>query len=107
MSVVTLVAGVARQAPLVGSVWHSVRVTGRLAVPVLALAVIVASAPTLTVATAKTPVPVTPGISTKPGSPLAASATTSGTGVVEPDRLRVSTPMVVAAGFGALAQVKV
>jgi len=29
------------------------------------------------------PVPVAPGMSTKPGSPLAASATTSGTGVVD------------------------
>ena len=42
-------------------------------------------APTFTVATAKAPVPVTPGMFTIPGSPLAASATMSGTGVVEAD----------------------
>jgi hypothetical protein len=38
--VVTVPAGVARHAPLVGSVWHSAKLTGKLAVPVLALAVI-------------------------------------------------------------------
>src|ERR1700733_14516499 len=106
MSVVTLGAGAARQAPLVGSVWQMSSVTGRLAAPVLAAAVIVASMPRFTVATANTPVPVAPGISTKPGSPLAAKATTSGTGVVEAERFKVSTPVIEVAGLGALAQVK-
>ena len=64
MSVVTLEPGAARQAPLWGLVWHTVSVTGRLAVPALALAVIIASIPRLTAATANTPVPVAPGIST-------------------------------------------
>jgi hypothetical protein len=61
MSAATLDAGAARQAPLCGLVWQIVRVTGKLAVPVLAAAVIVASTPRLIVATAKTPVPVAPG----------------------------------------------
>jgi len=64
MSVVTLGAGVATQAPLVGSVWQIVRVTGRPTVLVFAAAVIIASIPRLTVATARTPVPLAPEIST-------------------------------------------
>src|ERR1700733_13902146 len=100
MSIVTLGVGAVMQAPLVGLVWHIVSVTGRLAMPVLAAAVIVASTPRLTVATANTPVPVAPGISTKPGSPDAASATMSGTGWVEAERFKVSTPTVEAAGLG-------
>src|SRR5580698_6050571 len=47
--VVTLIAGLARQAPLAGLVWHNASVTGRVAAPVLATAVIVASLPRLTV----------------------------------------------------------
>jgi hypothetical protein len=50
--------------PLIGSVWHTARPIGRLAIPVLALAMIVDAAPTLSVATANTPVSVGPAIST-------------------------------------------
>jgi hypothetical protein len=60
-------------------------------------AVIIAPAPTFTVATAKDPMPVGPGMSTIPGSPLATSATMSGTGVTEADSSRVLTPTIVAA----------
>jgi hypothetical protein len=62
--VVTLAAGVARHAPVVELVWQTSNVTGRFAVPLLALAVIYAELPRLTAATAKSPVPVAPGIST-------------------------------------------
>src|SRR5271163_3616110 len=83
IDVLTLAAGAARQAPLVGLVWQTESVTGSIAEPVFAAAVIVAAMPRLTVATTKSPVPVT-GMSTYPGSPEAASATISGTGDAEP-----------------------
>src|SRR5579864_342207 len=101
--VVALEEGVERHMPLVGLVWHTAKLTGRLAEPVLAVAVITPEAPTLTVATANAPVPLVPGISTIPGSPDAASATTSGTGVVEADTSSVLRSLVCGAA-SALAQ---
>src|SRR5262245_50433460 len=51
------------------------------------------------VATAKAPVPDAPGMSTMPLPPrVAATATTSGTGVLDPDRKTVVTRLVVGAG---------
>jgi hypothetical protein len=103
----TLPASDPRHTLVVGFVWQSAMLTGRLARPVSADAVMLALAPTLTVATAKTPVPVAtarapvsvdPGMSTIPGSLLAARATMSGTGFVEADRSNVLTPAKMGAG---------
>ena len=66
-------------------VWHRLRLTGKVAEPVLALAVIEPDVPTLTVATVKAPAPFAPGMPRMQGSPLAAKATISGTGVAEAD----------------------
>src|SRR5262249_23473767 len=52
--------------PVMGSVRHRAMRTGRFAAPVSAETVIVPPAPRFTVATAKTPVPVIPGILTIP-----------------------------------------
>src|SRR5580704_1129901 len=74
--------------------------------PVLATTVICAVLPIFTAATEKTPIPDRPGgKSTYPGSLLDASATISGTGVVEPDISSVLTPEITGAG-DALAQAK-
>src|SRR6516162_1842290 len=88
--VVTLDAGGERHCPLVGSVWHSVIVSGKLADPVLAVPVIEALAPTLTVATAKAFDPVVPVMCRMPSFiAVAARATTSGTGVDDADSSKV------------------
>src|SRR5262249_54339552 len=58
MVTATVGVGVTRQAPLCGLVWHSVKVTGRLAAPVSALTVNVPAMPALKVATAKAPTPL-------------------------------------------------
>src|SRR5689334_5679161 len=81
-----------------------VSVTGNVAAPVSAEAVIWPSTPTLTVATANTPVPVLPGTLTMPSLLMvAASATISGTGEVEADSSSVFSPITVP-GASALAQ---
>lgn len=54
--VVTVGTGGPRQAPVVGVVWQSARLTGRLTPPVSAETVMRPPVPTFTVATAKTPV---------------------------------------------------
>src|SRR6266436_3484594 len=72
--------------------------TGREAFPMSAVAVIVAAAPTLTEATAKNPVPVSPGMFTIPSLPrVAASATMSGIGTGAADSRSVLTPGVIGA----------
>ena len=84
--------------PVTGFVSHRKTFTGRIAAPVSADAMIFALAPTFTVATAKTPVPVAPGTSTMP--PLAAaSATMSGTGVAEAENNSVFSPELTGAGL--------
>src|SRR5437867_1301805 len=64
--VVTVAAAAPRHAPVVGLVWQRDSVTGSGTPPVSAEAVITPLAPTLTVATANTPVPVAPGTLTIP-----------------------------------------
>src|SRR6266536_423967 len=67
--------------------------TGSVALPVSADAVIVPPAPTFTVATAKAPVPLVPGISTMPSLlDVAARATMSDTGVDSAEKRRVLIP---------------
>src|SRR5262245_25857365 len=74
--------------------------TGSVAFPVSADAVISPLAPTFTVATANAPVPLVPGILTTPGSDggVAASATISGTEIVEAESSKVSSPVLTGAG---------
>jgi hypothetical protein len=75
-------------------------VTGRLAAPACAAAVIVPLAPTFAVATANAPVPVVPGIFTIPSLlAVATSAMTSGTGVVDADNSNVFSPLLLAAAL--------
>jgi hypothetical protein len=67
---------------------------------VFAVAVIVPLAPTFTVATANTPVPVVPGILTMPSLVgVAARATISGIGVGAAERRRVLSPEMLGAGL--------
>src|SRR5262250_791608 len=81
-------------------------VTGRDAAPVSAEAVTVPPAPTLAVATANTPLPVTPGTFTMPSLfSVAARAMMSGTGVAEADNRSVLIPGRLTAG-AAFAQSK-
>src|SRR5262245_21985682 len=80
------------QIPVAGLVWHMDRSIGRFAPPVSPETVIGPLAPTFTVATANAPIPFSPGISTMPGSLLAASATMSGVGVVDADKSKVLRP---------------
>src|SRR6516162_6771857 len=81
-------------------------VTGGDAAPVSAEAVTVPPVPTLTVATANTPVPVTPGTFTMPSLfSVAARVTMSGTGVAEADNRSVLIPDRLIAD-AALAQSK-
>ena len=90
--VVTLGPAAAMQLPS-DLVWQTVNVTGRLAEPVSAETVIAADAPTLTEATEKAATP--PLILAMPSLLIVAdSATTSGTGVEEPDRSSVLTPTI-------------
>src|SRR6516164_5398288 len=80
--------------------------TGSATTPVSAETVIVPPAPRFTVATAKTPVPVVPGIWTIPSFfSVALRATTSGTGAVEAESSRVLRPETTGAAI-ALAQKK-
>ena len=89
----TLALGVAKHAPVAGLVSQTKRVTGRLALPVSAEAVIIPPEPTFAVATANTPVPSGPGILETPSFVnVAAKATMSGTGLAEADRSKVLRP---------------
>src|SRR5271170_6553088 len=86
--------------PLVGLVWQRLMASGSVAAPVLAVAVIEAPAPTLTVATAKAFEPVVPVMCRMPSfCAVAASATTSGTGVAEPDSSKVLSPVLLGAAL--------
>src|SRR5262245_54424598 len=103
---VTVGLGSARHAPVPGSVSQIVRAIGSAVTPVSAAAVMIPLAPTFTVATAKTPVPLVPAIFTMPSLfGVAASATMSGTGVEDAERITVSRPGKTGAG-GEFAQVK-
>ena len=83
--------------PVAGFVSQRLIITGKAAFPVSAEAVIVPVAPTFTVATANTPVPVAPGMSTMP--PLAAAkATMSGVVLNDDESSRVLIPVSAAAG---------
>src|SRR5262245_2926204 len=66
IAVVTLDEAVLRHRPVPGLVWQIVTVTGTLAVPVSAEAVMDPAAPTFAVATEKAPVAVVPGTTTTP-----------------------------------------
>ena len=105
--VVTLLLGAApRHWPVVGLVSQSARLTGRLIPPVSAEAVMVSLAPTFTVATANTPVPVVPGIFTIPSLvKVAARATMSGIGLAEAESRSVLRPEITGAG-AVFTQVK-
>ena len=75
------------------------RLIGNVAVPVSAVAVMLPLAPTFTVATANTPVPLVPGIFTIPSFVgVAASATMSGVGVAEAENSKVLIPTSVPTG---------
>src|SRR5262245_37654633 len=98
--VVTLVDGGAMQAPVAGTVSQTNRLTGSVVLPVSATTITVPAAPTLTVATANTPVPVSVGMFTMPFCfSVAASATMSGPGFVDADSRNVLTPGMTCAGF--------
>jgi hypothetical protein len=74
--------------------------TGNGIPPVSTKAVIFPLAPTFTVATAKAPVPLVPGMLTIPSLfCVAAKATMSGTGVVEAESKSVFRPVIIGAGF--------
>src|SRR5262245_16380055 len=82
--VLTLADGGSLQRPVAGTVAHRKTLTGSATPPVLATAVIAPAAPTLTVATANTPVPFKPGMSTMPSlCKVAESATMSGRGFAD------------------------
>ena len=87
-------------APVVGFVSHRDMLTGNVAAPVSAEAVIVAVDPTFTVATANAPVPFAPGMFTIPSLVVvAANATMSGTGIVEAENRSVFSPELTGAGL--------
>src|SRR5262245_4777679 len=80
--------------------------TGSVAFPVSADTVMLPLAPTFTVATAKAPVPLEPGMLTIPSLvAVAPKATMSGTGVADAERSRLFSPTVIGAGL-ELAQLK-
>ena len=81
--------------------------TGSVVTPVSAEAVMVPLAPTFTVATTNTPVPVFPGMFTIPGSggSVPANATTSGTAEDDAEKRSVFNPELIGAGL-ALLQLK-
>src|SRR5713101_3346740 len=101
--VFTLLLGGATHAPVTGLVRHTVNTSGRGAPPGSAVTVMSPAAPTLTVATAKAPVLLLPGMFTVKGIPsslghVAPRATTSGTGVSDAESNRVFTPGKIGAG---------
>jgi hypothetical protein len=84
--------------PVAGFVEQIAKDSGSETLPVSAVAVIVPVAPTFEVATAKAPAPVGFGILTRPSLPgVAATATMSGTGVVEAEKSSVSSPVMIGA----------
>jgi hypothetical protein len=88
--VVTLLDGGAVQVPEKGTVWHKAKLSGRLTLPVSAVAVAIPDAPTFTVATANAATAVVDRPVTMPSLfAVAARATTSGLGVDEADSRRV------------------
>ena len=94
MLVVTVLLGGAKQAPVTVLVWHRVMLRDRLTVPVSALTVVVPVAPTFTLATAKKPVPVVPGICTMPSFVVVApKATMSGIGVADAESNNELSPV--------------
>src|SRR5262245_17792546 len=95
---VTVGLGVARHAPVAGSVSQTVRSTGKVAA-VSAETVMLPALPRFTVATAKAAAPVGPEMLTIP-SPVevTARATTSGTAVDDADTSNVSSPETIGAG---------
>src|SRR5262245_7406773 len=89
--------------PVAGLVSHKKTFTGKDALPVSADAVMLALAPTLTVATEKAPVPSVPGMFAMPSLvTVAAKATMSGTGVAEAENKSVFRPMKLGAGLALL-----
>src|SRR6266536_1312053 len=73
--------------------------TGIVALPVSADAVILPLAPTFTVATEKAPVPFCPGMFTIPSLVVvAANATISGVGVADAENKSVFSPEMISAG---------
>jgi hypothetical protein len=90
--------------PLIGSVWQRLMLSGNVAAPVVAVAVIDALAPTFTVATAKAFEPVVPLMCRIPSfCAVAANATVSGTGDVDADSSKVLRPVLLG---GALTPVQ-
>src|SRR5262249_53857246 len=84
--------------PVTGFVWQSTGFTASVAFPVSADTVMLPLAPAFVVATAKNPVPVTPGIFTIPSFvDVAATAMMSGTGVADTVSLSVLTPTIAGA----------
>src|SRR5262245_34669255 len=80
--------------------------TGNVNPPVSVDAVIVPSAPTFTVATARAPVPFVPRMFTMPSLvAVAAKATMSGTGVADAENKSVFRPVMMGAGL-VLVQLK-
>src|SRR5262245_11030423 len=86
--------------PVAGFVSHRKMLTGRIAAPVSADAVMVALAPTFTVATAKAPTPLAPGMFKMPSLlVVAANATMSGRGEFEAAKNKVLSPGRIKAGL--------
>ena len=93
--VVTLGPMAEMHCPVVGFVSQRETFSGNIALPMSADAVMPALAPTFTVATAKAPVPVAPGMFTMPSwVGVAAQATMSETGVAETESSSVFSPDV-------------
>jgi len=108
---VTLGPGGWRHWPEVGSVWHRVRVTGKVAGPVFADAVMLAPMPWLVVLTENSADPVFGPVWLRARMPLLLFATAAvvmmfATGVVAAERNRVLIPVSTVACCGILAQAK-
>jgi hypothetical protein len=88
-----------RHTPVEGFVSQIVKVRGKPRPPSSALAVTVPAAPILIVEVTKNPTPLVPGILTMPSfDAVAPTAMTSGTGVVDADRMNVFTPLKLVTG---------
>ena len=93
--------------PVWGSVWHTLRTTGRAVFPVSAETVIPALAPTFVDATANAPLPTMFEIFTIPSLlSVLDRAMTSGTGMMDAESNSVLRPTTVGAGL-VLVPVKV
>jgi hypothetical protein len=98
--VATVLVGIDKQVPVTGLVSQIKIFTGIFAPPVSADAVMVALAPTFTVATAKAPAPPAPGTFKTPSLlVVAAKATMSGTGELEAEKSKVLSPGRIEAGL--------